>query len=131
MSGIDSSLNDSSVSSEVAAMSPLQELPDPLLQAWRLATPPCVGSSADEIMCLRCRHRSALQPHPFTLLPLALPLAPGQVSASGAEHQSASLVPGGNVDAACLPPTSPDAAGKCPGRPGRLRPRLPSHALRL
>lgn len=52
---------------------------DPMLHAWsrRLALP-LRGSTAGELQCLRCAHRSCLQLAPFWVLPLGIPAAAGR-----------------------------------------------------
>ncbi len=49
-------------------------LPDAVLQGWqRHAQLPLHGSSAHELQCLRCRHRSVVQLSPFWVLSLPIP----------------------------------------------------------
>ncbi|KAL4448276.1 hypothetical protein ABPG75_005495 [Micractinium tetrahymenae] len=54
-------------------------LPDPVLHAWRQQVVlPLQGSSAGELQCLRCGHRSCVQLAPFWVLPLGIPAAAGR-----------------------------------------------------
>ncbi|KAL4421817.1 hypothetical protein ABPG77_001606 [Micractinium sp. CCAP 211/92] len=53
--------------------------PDPVLHAWRRGVAlPLQGSTAGELQCMRCGHRSCLQLAPFRVLPLGIPAAAGR-----------------------------------------------------
>lgn len=66
-------------SGPAAGSAPPAPPPDPLLATCRRRMRlPLQGSTATELQCARCRHRSWLELAPFWVLPLGVPTAPGR-----------------------------------------------------